>query len=220
MVGSSLRSLLFVAILLSVLPMAFGSKPFAAPTQSSLAELDTKLKSQYAIIEQLIAAPPARIDHPNDYKTALRRWQDRLATSFSEAANTVEEISKIEIGNSEMWRERGETLRLYSQPISHPAQRTVFGPGEVQRRARVLKAPAAIYTDAARANSVKGEVRLRLVMAADGTVRNVFPIKSLSHGLTEFEPATRDNQPASQFVTLVYEFNKNDAKPYIPITVF
>ncbi len=65
---------------------------------------------------------------------------------------------------------------------------------------------------------------------ADGTVRNVFPIKSLSHGLTEsameaarqirFQPAIRNGEPASQFATFVYEFRKDNAIPYIPRTVF
>ena len=70
-----------------------------------------------------------------------------------------------------------------------------------------------------------------MVLASDGTVRNVFAIKSLSHGLTEsamkaagkieFEPAIRNGKRASQFVTLVYEFKDGQARPpYIPKTIF
>ena len=128
------------------------------------------------------------------------------------------------------WRERLETLTLYSQPVSSPDQRTVFGDGEVQKRARVIDLPPAIYTDEARADKIKGDVRLRVVLASDGTVRNVFPIKSLSHGLTEsameaarqikFQSAIRNGEPASQFATFVYEFKKDNAIPYIPRTVF
>ena len=68
-------------------------------------------------------------------------------------------------------------------------------------------------------------------MAADATVKYVFPIKSLRYGLTEsamtaatqikFEPAVRNGQPASQFVTLVYEFKDgHTGKPYVPRTEF
>jgi hypothetical protein len=59
----------------------------------------------------------------------------------------------------------------------------------------------------------------------------VFAIKSLPHGLTEsamkaasaieFEPAIRNSKPASQFITLVYEFKDGQARPpYIPKTIF
>lgn len=208
----------------------FGLRVPAAVSQDSLEQLEAKLTSQYAAIEKEIAAPPSHVDFPDAYRVVVRAWQDRLAKGFAEAAITVEEILKHIPANSEMWRERLETLRLYSQPISSPDQRTVFGDGEVQRRARVIDSPAATYTDEARADKTRGEVRLRVMLASDGTVRNVFPIKSLSHGLTEsameaarqikFQPAIRNGEPASQFATFVYEFKRDNAKPYIPRTVF
>lgn len=206
----------------------FGSRAPAALPQTTLEQLEAKLKSQYAAIEKEIAAPPSYV--PDAYRLVLRAWQDRLASRFAEAATTVEEILKLNPANSEIWRERLETLSLYSQPVSSPDQRTVFGDGEVQKRARVIDSPAAIYTDEARADKTKGDVRLRVVLASDGTVRNVFPIKSLSHGLTEsateavrqikFLPALRNGEPASQFATFVYEFKKDNAIPYIPRTIF
>lgn len=208
----------------------FGLGATAASSQTSLEQLEAKLKSQYAAIEKEIAAPPAHVDFPDAYRVVLRGWQDRLANRFGEAVATVEEIIELNPANSEMWRDRLETLHLYSQPVSSPDQRTVFGDGEVQKRARLLDSPAAVYTDEPRLNKTKGEVRLRVVLAGNGTVRNVFPIKSLSHGLTEaameaarqirFQPAIRNGEPASQFATFVYEFKKDNAIPYIPITVF
>ncbi|HVQ37825.1 MAG TPA: energy transducer TonB [Pyrinomonadaceae bacterium] len=196
---------------------------------AQIAKLEAKLKSQYTEIEQEIASPPMGTD-PTTYRLVLRAWQDRLANRFADAGTTVEEILKLHPANSEFWRERLETLTLYSQPISSPDQRTIFGDGEVQKRARVVDAPAAIYTPEARANKTKGDVRLRVVLASDGTVRNVFAIKSLSHGLTEsameaarqikFQPAIRNGVPAAQFATFVYEFKKDNAVPYIPRTIF
>ena len=225
------RSLVIFALCISVAAIASASylMPSAA-SQNTLVELENKLKIQYAAIEQEIAAPPSSGDNPDTYRIVLRAWQDRLAERFGEAAATVEEIIKTNPANSETWNERLETLRLYAQPISSPDERNVFGAGEVQKRARVLEAPLAGYTDAARAANTSGDVRLRLVLAADGTVKNVFAIKSLPNGLTEsamaaarqirFEPALRKQQPASQFATFVYFFKKGDAKPYIPPTVF
>lgn len=206
----------------------FGTQSLAT-AQTSLELLEAQLKLQYASIEKEIGAPPVP-ENPAAYRLVLRSWQDRLANCFAEAAATVEEILKLNPPNAEFWRDRLETLRLYSQPISSPDQRTVFGDSEVQKRARFIDLPAASYTDEARSNKIKGDVRLRVVLASDGTVRNVFPIKSLSRGLTEsameaarqikFQPAIRNGEPASQFATFVYEFKKGDAIPYIPNTIF
>lgn len=207
----------------------FGALVPASSAQTTLKQLEAKLSLQYVEIENEIRSPPV-LDNRATYRLMLRSGQDRLAYRFSEAASTVEDILKLNPPNSEFWGERLETLRLYSQPISSPDQRTVFGDGEVQKRARVIDSPAAIYTDKARADKIKGEVRLRMVLASDGTVKNVFPIKSLSRGLTEsameaarrvkFQPAIRNGEPASQFATFVYEFKKGNATPYIPGTIF
>jgi TonB family protein len=197
--------------------------------QNSLQQLETKLESQYRETQKLFASPPGRL--PVDYHRLLREWQDDLAQSFVRAAATVEEILALNPPNREMWQERLETLRLYGQPISSPDERRVFGSGEVETSARILETPMAEYTDEARAANTHGDVRLRLVLASDGSVKNVFPIKSMGHGLTEsamkaarqikFEPALRNGEPASEFMTFVYEFEKGQSKqPYIPRTIF
>jgi TonB family protein len=217
----------WVAVLLVSL-VIFGLPAHAAQAQTSV-DLEAKLKMQYAAIEKEIASPPGH-NLPNAYRLLLRAWQDRLANRFADAATTVEEILKLNPANPGFWTERLETLQLYSRPVRSPDSRTVFGDGEMQKRATIIDSPAALYTDEARAEKVSGEVRLRLVLAADGTVRNVFPIKSSSHGLTEsameaarqikFQPAVRNGQPSSQFATFVYEFKRKNSVPYIPRTVF
>ena len=226
--------LIFIALLFLV-PATLGlpSAPhlLASGGQRSIKELETKLESQYAETQELFASPPRAAGHlPADYRRLLREWQDDLAQSFVRATATVEEILKLNPPNREMWQERLETLRLYSQPITSPEERRVFGSGEVQTSARILETPLAQYTDEARRANTHGDVRLRLVLAADGTVKNVFPIKSLGHGLTEsamkaarrirFEPAIKNGEPASEFMTFVYEFDKESRQPYIPKTIF
>jgi TonB family protein len=212
-----------------VLAMLIGAQCAAA--QSSLDQLQVKLKSQYARIEKVIYSPPSRAQYTTEHRRKMREWQDDLAQSFLAAANTIEEILKLNPPDADYWRERLETLRLYGQPVSSPDERKVFGASEMQQSARIVDSPAAAYTDEARAAKAKGDVRLRLVLAADGTVKNIFPIKFLGHGLTEsamkaaqqikFDPAMRQGKRASQFVTLVYEFDKGKGRPpYIPQTEF
>lgn len=203
----------------------------SAQHSQSQAALEKKLAHQYGAIQKQFTLPPRP---PSDFVTARpasrREWQVELARLFSEAAVTVEEILALNPLNADLWRERLETLRLYGQPTSSPKERTIYGAGEVDKKAKLIDTPLAVYTEEARQANAKEEVRLRLVLAGDGTIRNMFPIKSAGHALTEsavtaaqqikFEPAVKDGRPVSQFVTLVYEFKKKDAKPKIPRTVF
>lgn len=195
--------------------------------QENLEQLEAKFQKNFAAIEHLFLYGPAKRVFPPDPRERLRRWQAELADSFARAGATVDEILKLHPPDEDHWRELRETLWLYAQPVSPPESRTVFGSSEVQKRARLLDAPAAAYPDEARAAKAKGEVRLRLVLAADGTVRNVFPMKTLPYGLTDaamkaarqikFTPAVRNGRPVSQFTTLSYEFrNGRELRPYVP----
>jgi TonB family protein len=211
--------------------IALGS-PFLAPAQSpqTQAELEKKLSLQYGAIQKQFRIPPRAASDEGAARLARLAWQKELAQLFTNAAVTVEEILKLKPANSDLWQERLETLRLYAGPISTPDKRTVYGASEVKKKARLITMPNAIYTAEALAAKADDEVRIRLVLAADGTVKNILPIRSAGYGLTEsavtaalqikFEPAVRNGQPVSQFATLVYEFKKKDAKPYIPRTVF
>ena len=229
LISPSLQAIITISLFAAVL----GTPVTVTAQQVSLEQLQAQYQKQYQAILEVFANGPARRVFPVDVRERVRQWQDELASSFAEAGVTVDEILKLSPPQEEMWRERRETLTLYSQPISPPQSRTVFGSGEVKKRARLLESPAAMYPDEARAAGVAGEVRLRLVLAADGTVKYVFPMKSLNHGLTEaameaarqikFEPAIRDDQPVSQFATLVYEFKKGKDKsrrPYFPVSEF
>jgi TonB family protein len=203
----------------------------AAPQQADLKTLKAKFQKEYQAIEYLFAHGPAKKVYPPDPRQRLALWQDELATSFAVAGATVDEILKLNPPDEASWLELRETLWLYAQPNSPPEKRAVFGASEVQKRARLLDAPAAAYPDAARAAKASGEVRLEMVLAADGTVKNIFPMKPLAYGLTEtafeaarkikFTPAIRNGQPASQFVVLSYEFkNGRGLAPYIPDHIF
>ncbi|HYG11476.1 MAG TPA: energy transducer TonB [Pyrinomonadaceae bacterium] len=92
-----------------------------------------------------------------------------------------------------------------------------FTAREVTRKAMITDKPEPLYTYNARRNNVTGTVRLRMLLAADGTVRNIAPLATLPDGLTEqaveaarkikFTPALKDDRTVSQYVTVEYNFD-------------
>lgn len=88
---------------------------------------------------------------------------------------------------------------------------------EVTVRAVIKSKPNPVYPREARAYGVEGQVKLRLILGADGKVRDEMDVlEGLPHGLTEeairaarrieFEPARKDGRPVSQYVTVIYTF--------------
>jgi len=219
------RHILPLLVISLTVPLLLQVQVFAQ--QVTLEQLKAKLQEQYGTIYHLFANGPGKQVYPSDPRERLHQWQDDLARAFADAQATIDEIIKLHPPDEELWRERRDTMWLYSQPVSPPTSRTVFGGTEVDKRARLIDAPAAAYPDAARAANAKGEVRLRLVLAGDGTVKDIFPMKPLNYGLTEaaieaarqirFAPAIRDGKPVSQFTTLSYEFKQGRGlRPYVP----
>jgi len=203
----------------------------ATVQQPSLNELEKQFQQAYAAIQYLFANGPASMVFPADPRERRRRWQDSLSDSFTRAASLAEQIINLNPPNIGMWREHRDTLLVYGRPSGTPGTRTVFGSSEVKTKARLRETPLPVYPQTARGAKAGGEVRLRLVLAADGTVKSVFPMKPEKHGLTEaaieaarqikFEPAIKDGQPVSQFLTLAYEFkNGKSRKPFVPKSEF
>jgi len=199
----------------------------ASAQRPTLEQLEARLQQQYERIYDLFANGPAKQIYPANPRARVKRWQDDLADSFAAAEVTIGQILKLNPTNAAHYRERRETMGLYSEPVGPPEVRTIFGKTEVEKRARLVASPAATYPDTALPAKAKGEVRLRLVLAANGTVKYIFPMKPLKHGLTEaaieaaqqikFEPAVRKGKPVSQFLTLSYEFkNGKGLPPYVP----
>ena len=107
-----------------------------------------------------------------------------------------------------------EAMLAYAE--SDPA-RKIYPTSGVTSRAVIKAKPEPGYTEEARRAGVRGLVRLRAVLAADGTVKHVLVLRNLSYGLTEkavsaarkikFEPATVGGVPVSQYVIIEYNFN-------------
>lgn len=222
--------LLFSLIVLSAISLALSTATHGQATSTptdNLGQLQARFQKEYQAIEYLFDHGPAKKVFPPDPRQRRIQWQQELAESFARAGATVDEILKLDPSDEAGWRELRETMSLYSRPTSPAKTRDVFGSGEVQKKAKLIDAPPADYPAAASAAKTDGEVRLRLVLAAGGTVKNIFPIKGLPHGLTEaamnaarqikFTPAVREGKPVSQFETLSYEFRKGKGlKPYHP----
>ena len=85
------------------------------------------------------------------------------------------------------------------------------------RRAIIVYRPEPNYTEEARRARVSGFVRLRVVLGAEGEVKDISVMKGLSKGLTEkaveaarhmlFFPAVKDGRPVSQRVIVEHNFN-------------
>jgi TonB family protein len=85
------------------------------------------------------------------------------------------------------------------------------------RRAIIVYRPEPDYTEEARRARVTGTVRLRVVLGAEGEVKDISVMKGLSKGLTEkaieaarhmlFFPAVKDGRPVSQRVVVEHNFN-------------
>ena len=89
---------------------------------------------------------------------------------------------------------------------------------EVSVRAVIKSNPFPGYPREARPYGVQGQVKLRIILGADGRVRDKIEVlEGLPHGVTEeaiktargieFEPAQKDGRPVSQYITIIYNFD-------------
>jgi len=80
-----------------------------------------------------------------------------------------------------------------------------------------LRAPTPQYTDAARTNKTQGTVIMRVLVGADGDVKQVRVVRGLPDGLTEqaiaaarqakFKPAMKDGKPVPYWMVIQMDFN-------------
>jgi TonB family protein len=93
----------------------------------------------------------------------------------------------------------------------------IYKSKETDERFQILKKPEPSYTREGRRHLTKGLVVLRLILAADGTVKHIEVIKGLPDGLTEkaieaaqkikFKPAQKDGKTVSVWVEVEYGFD-------------
>lgn len=153
-----------------------------------------------------------------DAKPEVRaRFRQAIAARLKVAAESIDGYFALKGTDAGLGRDQLEAIRAYAQLLNEQeASRTVFWGSEVERKARILSKPEPGFTEEARHNRVSGMVRLRMVLSSDRRVRHIFVLKGLPHGIAEeaidaagrmrFEPAVKDGQPVSQFVTIEYNF--------------
>ena len=93
----------------------------------------------------------------------------------------------------------------------------IYKSSETDERFHILKKPEPSYTREGRRHLTKGLVVLRLILAADETVKHIEVVKGLPDGLTDksieaaqkikFKPAQKDGKPVSVWVEVEYGFN-------------
>lgn len=176
------------------------------------------LKSQALIasIGQTISLSSETPDdtEPNEQRRAANQQY------YNEAADGLERYISLTPNAPDVasLREQLEAVRFYARVGSDVnAERSIFWTRELSMRVRILYKPAPPFTEEARRNGVSGMVVLRALFSSDGTVRYIFPIRSVGYGLTEaairaarqirFEPATINGRPVATFVVLQYSFN-------------
>lgn len=144
----------------------------------------------------------------------------QTAARLDEATAALDKYAKLGARGEDVTSltEQIQIMRAYSGVGgSSDLPRAIYPPKEVTTKAVVLKKPPPEYTERARLDVVTGQITVSLVLAADGTVKYIFPLNRLPDGLTEeairaargikFIPATKDGQPVSQYAKIQYNFN-------------
>jgi outer membrane biosynthesis protein TonB len=93
----------------------------------------------------------------------------------------------------------------------------IYKSKEIDEPFQILKKPEPSYTRAGQRHKTKGLVVLRLILAADETIKHIEVVKGLPDGLTDksieaaqkikFKPAKKDGKPVSVWVEVEYGFN-------------
>ena len=93
----------------------------------------------------------------------------------------------------------------------------IYKSKETDQHFQILKKPEPSYTREGRRHLTKGIVVLRLILAADETVKHIEVVKGLPDGLTEkaievaqkikFKPAKKDGKTVSVWVIVEYGFD-------------
>ena len=137
---------------------------------------------------------------------------------YREALEVVEAYLQVQPKDAALWREQAENLRFYIAEAENQTNPPAFYTSkEVTKRPRITNNPEPEYNEEARKYSVRGEVILRVVLAADGSVQHILVCKPLPHGMTEqaikaarqiqFTPAIKDGRPVAQASIILYTFN-------------
>ncbi len=178
--------------------------------------LSRALKESEDLINELFMRLAAVRRNPNDESLASVRGTAARLHWVVELLSRHLAVNK-ESTDAPLVRERVAALCEYLKMLKPADERDLFHHFEVEKPIRITSKPMADLTDEARRANVSGRVRVRAVLAADGSVKHILPAITLGYGLTEktidaarlvrFEPAVRGGRAVSQVVLLEYSFD-------------
>ncbi|MDQ1559073.1 MAG: hypothetical protein QOD32_2133 [Pyrinomonadaceae bacterium] len=156
----------------------------------------------------------------NETPEVREMLSEKSRVRYEEAVQALEAFVRLAPDAPEVPKLREELthMRLYRDALSPSnPNRSIYAAREVTTKANIYSKPEPMYTERARHNGVRGTVRVRLVLGADGRIHHIYATRRLPDGLTEaaisaaqkikFTPAIKDGRPVSQFVTIEYNFN-------------
>lgn len=180
-------------------------------------ELDPKFAAAYSLKSETLLggfAKQNKIVRPKESRHAL----------LAEAASDLEKyISLAPNAHDLQFRnELLESLKFFSTHYSRPGSKSPDAADSGQSapnttRVKILEKKPPQYTDRARENLVKGEIRLLVGFEADGTIGHILVLRTLGYGLDQeavkaarrikFEPATVDGKPVAAVLQINYTFD-------------
>lgn len=244
-----IKLLLLCALVVGVVPLAYGAGRQAFAPQSEQELYDTAKHHYEAgayqksldIIEGLLKTapeyapafflkykalmglfnngplPPPPETNSSDARRAMKKERAKV---LKQAADCLERFLQLkpDVNGADQLREQLNSLRVYAEPATKPeSEWTVFSPADVTEKAHLLgRRTEPRYPEEARAARVSGEVRLLVVLAADGAVKHILVLESPSHWLTEssieaarqlkFSPAVKDGHRVDTTMLIEYHF--------------
>jgi TonB family protein len=148
------------------------------------------------------------------------RFRSQMSAQLRRAPACIELYTRLGGGGgaTDFERSQLEALRGHALGIIETdASRAVFFGPETDTRAVITQKPEPRYPRSERGRKIHVTVRLRVILGADGEVRDAFvlmgpPSTSFSESSVEaanglrFTPAVKGGRTVSQFITLEYNF--------------
>jgi TonB family protein len=197
---------------LAIIDLRKGAKQESVRKADLIIAIKPDFAAAYLLKSQAFISYSGGVLYPNFNKTKEQRQLD-----YRSAAEALEKYLQLETDPTaaQPWKEQLETLKFYL--ADKTVSNEVFNGSDVGTKPRLIAKPEPAYTETARATQITGTVVLKVVFAADATVKHILVVEALPGGLTEraiaaakrikFVPATRDGKPVAMWMQLEYNFN-------------
>lgn len=195
-----------------------------AELQSNSQSASTRLQKAHALLawiapESEIKPQMSRATFPRLDEKVLEARRVATQSRLEEAADNYEAYLRLspQGEDSKFVHSQLEALRVSTKSANKPTEaQSVFNTSQLTSRVRITSKPEPGYTVKARRKDISGIVSMRILLAADGTVKRPLVLLSLPYGLTEkaleavrrikFEPAIKDGRSVSTYAFINYAF--------------